>query len=54
MATPERVVIAAAGVVTPIGQDLEGFWSSLVTGASGISQIERGADHHSHPCRIER
>ena len=41
MATPERVVIAAAGVVTPIGQDLEAFWSSLVTGASGISQIER-------------
>ena len=27
MATPERVVIAAAGVVTPIGQDLEAFWS---------------------------
>jgi len=41
VATPERVVIAAAGVVTPIGQDLEAFWSSLVTGASGISQIER-------------
>ena len=41
MATPERVVITAAGVVTPIGQDLEAFWSSLVTGASGISQIER-------------
>ena len=34
MATPERVVIAAAGVVTPIGQDVEAFWSSLVTGAS--------------------
>jgi hypothetical protein len=40
VATPERVVIAAAGVVTPIGQDLEAF-VSLVTGASGIPQIER-------------
>jgi 3-oxoacyl-[acyl-carrier-protein] synthase II len=41
MATPERVAIAAAGVITPIGQDLEAFWSALVTGASGISHIER-------------
>jgi 3-oxoacyl-[acyl-carrier-protein] synthase II len=39
--TSERVAIVAAGVVTPIGQDLEAFWSALVTGASGISQIER-------------
>jgi 3-oxoacyl-[acyl-carrier-protein] synthase II len=37
----EPIAIAAAGVVTPIGQDVEAFWSSLVTGASGISQIER-------------
>ena len=41
MATPERVAIAAAGVVTPVGADLESFWSALITGASGISQIER-------------
>ncbi|HEY7434652.1 MAG TPA: beta-ketoacyl-[acyl-carrier-protein] synthase family protein, partial [Methylomirabilota bacterium] len=41
MAARERVVVAAAGAVTPIGQDLEAFWSSLVTGTSGISQIER-------------
>jgi len=38
---PERIVITAAGVVTPIGQDVEAFWSSLVTGASGITPIER-------------
>jgi 3-oxoacyl-(acyl-carrier-protein) synthase len=37
----EPIVIVAAGLVTPIGQDVETFWSSLVTGASGISQIER-------------
>ena len=41
MATAERIAIEAAGVVTPIGQDLETFWSALVTGTSGISQIER-------------
>jgi len=43
VATPDRVTIAAAGVITPVGQDLEAFWSSLITGASGISQIERVA-----------
>jgi 3-oxoacyl-[acyl-carrier-protein] synthase II len=39
--TAPRIAIAAAGVATPIGQDVETFWSSLLTGASGISQIER-------------
>src|SRR5262245_40604811 len=39
--TAPRIVIAAAGVVTPIGQDVEAFWSSLMTCASGISQVER-------------
>jgi 3-oxoacyl-[acyl-carrier-protein] synthase II len=39
----ERVAIVAAGVVTPIGQDVEAFWSSLVTGVSGITPIERFA-----------
>jgi 3-oxoacyl-[acyl-carrier-protein] synthase II len=38
---PEPVAIVAAGVVTPIGQDVETFWSSLLTGADGISAIER-------------
>ncbi len=41
MRPAERIAITAAGVVTPVGQDVEAFWSSLVTGASGISQIER-------------
>jgi 3-oxoacyl-(acyl-carrier-protein) synthase len=39
--TAERIAVEAAGVVTPIGQDLEAFWSGLITGASGISEIER-------------
>src|SRR5262245_13735513 len=41
MTTPERVTVVAAGAVTPVGPDLEAFWSALVTGVSGISQIER-------------
>lgn len=35
------IAISGAGVVTAIGQDLDGFWVGLVTGASGISEIER-------------
>src|SRR5881296_2702628 len=38
---PEPVAIVAAGVVTPIGGDLDAFWTGLLTGASGISTIER-------------
>ncbi len=37
----EPVAIVAAGVVTPIGQDLDAFWSSLLTGGAGITRIER-------------
>jgi 3-oxoacyl-[acyl-carrier-protein] synthase II len=36
----DRVAIVAAGVVTPIGQDLDAFWSGLLTGVDGISTIE--------------
>src|SRR5262245_23230566 len=38
---PEPVAILAAGVVTPIGGDLDAFWTGLLTGANGISTIER-------------
>jgi len=41
VADADRIAIVTAGVVTPIGQDLDAFWSALVTGASGISRIER-------------
>jgi 3-oxoacyl-(acyl-carrier-protein) synthase len=34
------VAITGAGVVSPIGQDLDGFWAGLVTGVSGIGEIE--------------
>lgn len=42
-AKPERIAIVAAGVVTPIGQDLDTFWSSLLTGVDGTSPVERFA-----------
>jgi 3-oxoacyl-(acyl-carrier-protein) synthase len=41
VARAERIVAEAAGVATPIGQDVESFWSALVTGVSGVSPIER-------------
>jgi len=41
LSEPERIAVSAAGVVTPIGQDLDTFWSGLLTGAEGISPIER-------------
>ena len=37
----ERIAIVAAGVVTPIGQDLDTFWSGLLTGVDGTSAVER-------------
>src|SRR5437870_12661345 len=37
----EPVALIAAGAVTPLGADLDAFWSGLVTGSDGISMIER-------------
>jgi 3-oxoacyl-[acyl-carrier-protein] synthase II len=37
----EPIAITGAGVVTPIGQDVDAFWAGLVTGVSGIGEIER-------------
>src|SRR5258705_7606655 len=34
-----RVVITGMGVVTPLGSDLETFWSNLKNGVSGIRPI---------------
>jgi 3-oxoacyl-[acyl-carrier-protein] synthase II len=35
------VAVTGAGVVSPIGHDLDAFWTGLVTGVSGIAEIER-------------
>jgi 3-oxoacyl-[acyl-carrier-protein] synthase II len=37
----EPVAIVGAGAVTPIGRDVDSFWTSLLTGVSGITGIER-------------
>lgn len=36
----ERVVITGMGVISPLGNAVESFWSGLVQGASGISRID--------------
>ena len=41
MSRPARVIVSGAGVVSAIGEDLDSFWAGLVTGVSGISEIER-------------
>ena len=35
------VAVIAAGVATPLGLDLDSYWSALCTGVDGISGIER-------------
>jgi len=39
--TAEPVAIVGAGVVTPIGGDLDAFWAALDAGIDGLSPIER-------------
>ena len=37
--TERRVVITGLGVVSPLGQDLEGFWQALLAGQCGVDKI---------------
>jgi 3-oxoacyl-[acyl-carrier-protein] synthase II len=37
----DRIAITGMGVISPIGQSVDAFWSALVNGVSGISTIER-------------
>ncbi|HCP91524.1 MAG TPA: beta-ketoacyl-[acyl-carrier-protein] synthase II [Spartobacteria bacterium] len=46
-----RVVITGMGVITPVGNDLETFWSSLKNGVSGIRRIE-AFDTSAYDCQI--
>lgn len=36
----ERVVVTGMGVISPLGNDAETFWSRLTQGVSGISHID--------------
>ena len=46
-----RVVITGMGVVSPIGNDLDTFWNSLIAGKSGIGHITNEA-LDEFDCRI--
>jgi 3-oxoacyl-[acyl-carrier-protein] synthase II len=46
-----RVVITGLGVITPVGNDVETFWSNLKNGISGIERIQ-AFDTTDYDCRI--
>src|SRR6267154_3108646 len=46
-----RVVITGMGVVTPVGNGLEEFWSNLKNGVSGIRAID-AFDTTRYDCKI--
>jgi len=47
----KRVVITGIGVVSALGQDIETFWSHLLSGKSGVSNIE-SFDTSEYPTKI--
>lgn len=51
MNSSRRVVITGMGVITPIGNDLETFWRSLLNGVSGIEKIQ-AFDVSQYDCKI--
>jgi 3-oxoacyl-[acyl-carrier-protein] synthase II len=51
MNSDRRVVITGLGAVTPLGNDVETFWSNLKNGVSGIRAID-AFDTAAYDCRI--
>jgi 3-oxoacyl-[acyl-carrier-protein] synthase II len=51
MNSDRRVVITGLGAVTPLGNDVETFWSNLKNGVSGIRAID-AFDTTAYDCRI--
>ena len=41
MHVSDRVVITGIGMVTSIGTGKDEFWKNLISGKSGISEVER-------------
>jgi 3-oxoacyl-[acyl-carrier-protein] synthase II len=37
----ERVVVTGMGIVSPLGNDVDSYWSKLIKGASGITHIDQ-------------
>lgn len=46
-----RVVITGLGAITPVGNDVETFWSNLKKGVSGIHKID-AFDTSAYDCKI--
>src|SRR5947199_8569180 len=46
-----RVVITGLGAITPLGNDVETFWSNLKNGVSGIRAID-AFDTTGYDCKI--
>ena len=51
MPNERRVVITGLGVITPLGIDLQTFWSNITSGVSGIAGIT-AFDAAEFDCRI--
>jgi 3-oxoacyl-[acyl-carrier-protein] synthase II len=51
MNNDRRVVITGLGTISPVGNDLETFWSNLKNGVSGIRRIE-AFDTSGYDCQI--
>ncbi len=51
MNNDRRVVITGLGAVTPLGSDVETFWSNLKNGVSGIRAID-AFDTTAYDCKI--
>ena len=47
----KRVVITGLGAVTPIGNDVESFWTSLKAGKCGIGPITH-FDTRDYKCKV--
>ncbi|MEY2489961.1 MAG: 3-oxoacyl-[acyl-carrier-protein] synthase, partial [Verrucomicrobiota bacterium] len=51
MMKDRRVVITGLGVITPVGNDVDTFWSNLKNGVSGIELVQ-AFDTTGYDCRI--
>src|SRR6266498_5189473 len=51
MNNDRRVVITGLGAITPIGNNVETFWSNLKNGVSGVRKIQ-GFDTTGYDCQI--
>ena len=47
----QRVVITGMGVITPVGNNIDEFWSNLVAGKCGIDHI-KGYDEYNLPISV--